>query len=123
MSMAGLACAVPIQHANAIQYLMAPVWRREALQGARICNRLFRQAQPGELPARLGREKVAVSRADVAGRRGARAATQDILRTHELAVVLANRAGGRLVARVRAIVAARPLPHVAERLRERAGRR
>ena len=50
---------------------------------------------PRELPARVGGEEVAVGRADVAARRGARAAAQHHLVAHELAVVLAERARER----------------------------
>ena len=63
------------------------------LPGPRLAAR---QAQAAELPARLGREKVAVARADVAARRRAGTAAQHVLARHELAVVLADRAfGGR----------------------------
>src|SRR5690606_18467227 len=61
---------------------------------------IARQPYARELPARLGREKVAVSGADVVCRRGARAAAQHVLVAHELAVVFAHRPRGRRVARI-----------------------
>ena len=51
--------------------------------------------------------------------RGARPPAQHILAAHELAVVFTDRTGGRPKAGVRPVVAARPLPDIAKRLRER----
>src|SRR6185503_506771 len=56
---------------------------------------------------------------DVRRGRDARAATQDELAHHELAVVLADGAWYRSVAGIGRIRALRPLPHVSEELRER----
>ena len=61
-----------------------------------------RQAHAAELPLRVGREEVAVAGADVARRRGARAAAQHELVAHELAVVFADRACERAKAAGRA---------------------
>src|SRR5439155_27206637 len=77
------------------------------------CGSVFRQSEAGELPAGVGREEVAVRRADVPRGRGARPAAEYQLVAHELAVVLAQRAGRRAVAGVRDVWAARPHPHVA----------
>ena len=63
-----------------------------------------------------GGPEVAVARADVVRRRGARAAAQHALVVHELAVVLHQRAVERLVARVGLVVARGPLPDVAPHL-------
>ena len=88
----------------------APDQTREASRASRM---------PLNCQRALGREEVAVGRADVAARRGAGAAAQHELVAHELAVVLAERAGGRPVAGVGRVGALRPLPDVAEQLRER----
>ncbi len=64
-------------------------------------------------------EEIPVGRAHVRGRRHARAAAQHQLVRHELAVVLAERACERLVARIGRVAARGPLPHVAEELRRR----
>src|SRR3546814_2462662 len=61
------------------------------------------QAQAGELPARRRWKEVAVAGANVAGGRCAAAAAQHVLPAHELAVVLAKRAGQRAEARVRGL--------------------
>src|SRR5215475_3149701 len=71
---------------------------------------IIHEAQPAELPARRRIEEIAVARARVARGRRLRAAAQDQLVDHELAVVLAQRAVRRAVARIRQIGAARPLP-------------
>ena len=55
-------------------------------------------------------------------RRGARPAAEHELVAHELAVVLAERAGRRDVAGIGEVLAARPFPDVAEHLGERRGR-
>src|SRR5213075_3530188 len=85
---------------------------------ARIC--VARKAQTGKLPSRIGREEVAVRRTNVLPRSRAGSAAQHVLPRHEFAVVFADGAGCGLKTRVRRIVAARPFPHVAESLRERA---
>src|SRR5690606_39591120 len=74
---------------------------------------LFRsagQAQPGELPARVRREEVAVAGADVAARGGAAAAAQHELAAHELGVVLA----GVVLPRAEAGVGQRSEEHTSE---------
>nr|WP_236953258.1 hypothetical protein [Immundisolibacter cernigliae] len=67
--------------------------------------------------ARQG-EEIAVGGAQVIGRCQAATAAQHHLAGHELAVVLADRALGRPVARVRQVGAGGPLPDVAEHLLE-----
>ena len=63
------------------------------------------------------REEVAVARADVPGRRGARAAAQHVLVAHELAVVFADqRPRQRPEAGIGRVVGRRPFPDVAEHL-------
>src|SRR2546422_5342950 len=81
------------------------------------------EAQPRKLPACLRRKEIPVGRAHVGCRRDARSAAQDVLAAHELAVIFTDRAGHRPVARVRPVVAASPLPDVAEGLREPSFRR
>ena len=80
--------------------------------------RVLRKAQAGELPALMRVEEIAVGGADVPAGRRAAAAAQDLLAHHELAVVLADGAGGRAVAGIGLVGAGGPLPHVAEELRE-----
>src|SRR5262249_60850290 len=63
-----------------------------------------------ELPARGRIKEVAVAYAGVARGRGVRAPSQHHLIDHELAVVFAERAGRRTVARIGRIGAAGPLP-------------
>src|SRR5690606_25527450 len=75
-----------------------------------------RQPQPRVLPAGMGGEKIAVGDPAVIGRRHARAAPQHVLVHHELAVVLADGARGRLEARVGRVAAAGPLPGGIEHL-------
>src|SRR4029077_8199257 len=75
-----------------------------------------REPNPAELPLRFGRKEVAVARPDVTGRRRARAAAQDELVAHELAVVLADRTGERPVAGIRQVGGLRPFPDVAVHL-------
>src|SRR5262245_19864595 len=77
---------------------------------------VLRQAEPRELPTRVRREEIAVARAEVSRRGHARAASQNELPGHELAIVHADRAVDRAEARVRRERAARPLPDVAEHL-------
>src|SRR6266853_996659 len=76
------------------------------------------EAQPRKLPACLRRKEIPVGCARVGCRRDARSAAQDVLAAHELAVVVTDCAGHRPIARVRPVVAARPLPDIAEGLRE-----
>src|SRR5581483_9231161 len=59
-----------------------------------------RQAAARELPPGVGGEEIPIGRADVGARRGARAAPQDDLVAHELAVVLPQGPRGRPVAGV-----------------------
>src|SRR3546814_1754377 len=68
------------------------------------------------LPARRRWKEIAVAGATVAGGRRAAAAAQHVLPAHELAVVLAQRAGQRAEAWIRGVGRRRPLPHVAEQL-------
>ena len=58
-------------------------------------SRVARQPETAELPACVGREEIAVGRADVRARGRAGAAAQHVLVAHEFAVVLADRAGRR----------------------------
>src|SRR5215467_7263559 len=76
--------------------------------------RVMREPYAAELPARGRIEEVAVADARVARGRGMRAPSQHHLIDHELAVVLAERAGRRTVARIGRIGAASPLPDDAE---------
>ena len=97
--------------------LRLPTGRRAPRRESRPCSGAGREARCGfnvsvgqcdvlgqpdaaELPARVGIEEVAVGGADVGARRGAGAAAQHDLVAHELAVVLAERAGRRREARV-----------------------
>src|SRR5207249_2533239 len=86
---------------------------------AAIRLRVCRQPQPGELPAAVGMEEVAIGGTDVSDGGGAGAAAQHELVAHELAVVLAQRPRQRLEAGIRGVSAARPLPDVAVELQER----
>src|SRR5262249_17006073 len=70
------------------------------------------QTESGELPSCLGRKEVAVTDAVVTPRRQTGGATQDVLAVHELAVILAQRAGRRAVAGVAHVRAGRPLPQL-----------
>src|SRR6267142_1312758 len=76
-----------------------------------------RQSNPAELPARVGREEVAIGGPDVRSGRCARAATQHELIAHELRVVLSQRTLHRAIPGIGEIGAAGPLPHVAKELR------
>ena len=75
---------------------------------------VFGQPNATELPARFGRKEVAVCRANMRLGSRARTAAQNELIAHELAVVFAQRARDRRIARIRRILAARPLPDIAE---------
>ena len=68
-------------------------------------------------------EEIAIADARVALRRRQRGAAQHHLADHELAVVFAERAFGRAVARIGQIGAARPLPGDAEGVGDQAGAR
>src|SRR5664280_3449132 len=70
--------------------------------------------QAGEGPAGRGREEVTIAGADVFRRGHAGPAAEHILVDHELAVVLAHRAGGDLEPRVGAVGGGGPLPDVPE---------
>src|SRR5215471_3221075 len=70
--------------------------------------------QPRELPALVRIEEVAVGRAAVSGGRRKRRPAQDQLVDHELAVVFAERASVRAIARIDRIGAAGALPAAAE---------
>src|SRR5262245_42765494 len=85
----------------------------------RISQGIACEAQARELPTRIRWKEVPVGCANVARWCRARSAAQDVLSAHELAVVLADRAAGKPKARVRTVVASRPLPDVTECLRER----
>lgn len=75
-----------------------------------------RQPYPGKLPARLGREEIAVTGPDVAARRHAGATAQHVLIAHEFAVVFSHRAAVRPEAGIGFVGAAGPLPGVAVEL-------
>src|ERR1700677_1761319 len=83
------------------------------------------QPQAAEGPSGRRWEEVPVGGAEVVGGRHAGAAAQHVLVDHELAVVLADRPGGRLEARVGTVGGGRPLPDVAEQagVRRRPGDR
>src|SRR5512132_4513317 len=82
---------------------------------------VLREAHPGELPALVWIEEVAIARPHMAVRRDTRASTQDHLIAHELAVVFADGAGGRAITGIGGIRAAGPFPDVAEQLTGRSG--
>ncbi len=71
---------------------------------------VVRESETGELPTGGGREEVAIGGADVRGGCDTGASAEDDLRGHELAVVLAEGAGERLVAGVSGVAAGGPLP-------------
>src|SRR5690348_7926912 len=87
-----------------------------AWRGWRRSCGILGETHAGELPARRGREEVAVARAQVRLRTRAAAAAQHALAAHELAVVFAERAGPRPIAGIRQVRAARPFPDIAEQL-------
>src|SRR5918912_500865 len=89
-----------------------PAARRALL----LCT-VLREANPRKLPAGGRREEIPIRRPDVRAGRRARAAAEDELVAHELAVVLAQRPGGRAIAGVGEISALGPLPDVAIQLR------
>src|SRR5687767_7953588 len=72
------------------------------------------KAKPGELPARVRREEIAVGGAAVPARRGAARAPEHQLAAHEFAVIFAGRAGRRGEAGVGGEGALRPFPDIAE---------
>src|SRR5690606_10522738 len=80
--------------------------------------RITREAHAREGPALVGMKEIAVRRPRVPARGDRAAASQHPLPAHELAVVFAERARRRLVAGVRLVSAARPLPNVAVELGE-----
>src|ERR1039458_8309738 len=75
------------------------------------------QSNPGELPACLRGEEVAVAGADSGPRRYARTAVQPHLPAHELAVVPSQRTVQRLEAGITQVSARRPLPAIPKQLR------
>src|SRR5512132_4130296 len=77
---------------------------------------VLREAHPGELPALVWIEEVAIGRPQMAVRRDARSSAQDHLIAHELAVVFADGTGRRAITGIGCIRAARPFPDVAEHL-------
>src|SRR4249919_4328641 len=79
------------------------------------------KAYSRELPARGGREKIAVAGARMASRGGAAGAFQHHLAAHELAVILAHGARLWLEAGVGQIGGLGPLPDIAERSAARFG--
>src|SRR6516162_6527346 len=79
------------------------------------------EAQPRELPAMMGIEEVAIGDPAVSGRRCQRRTAQHELVDHELAVIFAERAFDRAIARVGRVGAARPLPDDPESVVESAG--
>ena len=78
------------------------------------------QTNPVKLPPFLRLKEIAVRFANVCARCRARAATQNILIAHELAVVFAERTRPGPVTGVRRVGTASPLPNVAEHLLETA---
>ena len=96
--------------------------RDDRLAGGHRARRPVGEADPGQRPPRPGREEVAVGRAGVARRGERAAAAQHHLVGHELAVVLADGAGGRVEAGVGVVGRGRPLPAVAVDLAQVAGR-
>src|SRR3954469_8357214 len=85
-------------------------------EGGKVGLRVRREAYAAEHPTAAGRKEVPVGRAYVRRGRDARATAQHHLAAHELAVVLTDRAGRGLEARVGQVRARGPLPHVAEGL-------
>src|SRR5262249_37382147 len=86
-------------------------------------GKISRKSHAGHLPARLGNPKISVARPDVAPGRQARATAQDHPVRHELAVVLAERAGEGLEAGISKVGARGPLPDVADELGQAGGGR
>src|SRR5436190_22165769 len=82
---------------------------------------VIRQAESAELPTCRRIEEIAIALARMPRRRRLRAAAQHHLIDHELAIVLAERTGGRAVARIGRVGAACPLPDDAEGVRDQAG--
>src|SRR5690606_11938655 len=87
-------------------------------RGRRSALSVFRQAKAEKLPAVARIEEAAIGRTDVLGPCRARAAANDHLVAHELAVVLAERAGERLEAGIGGVRRRGPFPHVAVELAE-----
>src|ERR1700744_1723628 len=85
---------------------------RRARRGAERTSSIIGQPHAAESPARGGREKVAIGGSCVALGSGDAAAPQDHLARHELAVVLADRAGGGTIAGVGAVGGRGPLPEL-----------
>ena len=85
---------------------------RNSLSGLNIS----RYTKNGELPALIGVKEIAIGQPDVASGRRTRSAAQHELVAHELAIVLAQRAGLEPVARIGPIRALRPLPDITEHL-------
>src|SRR5512138_475079 len=81
-------------------------------------SEIARQANAAELPARGGIEEIAISRANVIARRGARSAAQHELIAHELTVVLAERARQRMETGIGSVRRSSPLPDIAKHLFE-----
>ena len=79
---------------------------------------IFRKANTAELPARLRRKEIAIRCPDMTSRRSTRSAAQHILIAHELAVVLAECTGRRRITGIGRVRTLRPLPDLAEHLRE-----
>src|SRR5690606_17297200 len=86
--------------------------------------RISRQSDTGELPAGLGRKKIAKTAAYPSARGGARTAAQDILIDHRTAVIFSHRFFPyhrkwflrvwfcRIISRVRAITGSCPFPGI-----------
>ena len=87
----------------------------------RVGRRVVGQPHAGEHPALVRVEEVAVAGARVAVGRNAGAAAQGHLAHHELAVVFADGAAGRLETRVTEVGAGGPLPGGVVELDERLG--
>src|ERR1700761_23039 len=91
---------------------------RRARLGAERTSSIIGKPHTAEGPARGGREEVAIGDPRVPLGRGHAAAAQHHLPGHELAVVFADRASRRAVARVGAVGARGPLPEISARLLE-----
>src|SRR6185503_14473825 len=96
--------------------------RTSADLGPLTLPRVANEPDAAELPARLRTEEVAIGLSEVRTRSRAGSAAQHELVAHELAVVLAERAGGTRVAGIGRVRARRPLPDFAEHLQEAVGR-
>src|SRR6185312_267009 len=93
-----------------------PARDREMPPGRRRDSCILRQPNAGNHPARRRRKEITIGRPYMAGWRHCRAATQHHLVRHELAVVLADRAGERVETGIGDIGTGGPFPSVADHL-------